>query len=450
MTDRHAGSHARPPGPRTMGAGTADPTREQQRQQALREYRLPGDEPMSRPELHSLVALAADACGVSMATLNLLTEDHQHQLESVGFTGSVTPRADSMCAVVVDETEPLVLADARSDERFRENPWVTAPDGVRFYATFQLRTPAEVPIGSLCVFDPEPRVIDDAQRHRLATLAERVVDVLELELRGRRLRNLNAELAAANARLARFAQTVSHDLRTPLTSLELTLDVAGFELEADRLEEAAALILRARGSAARMASIVDLLLAQAREAVTALAPVPLDDVVADVRDDLRTELAGLDLTVASPLPSVLGHADALRVVLQNLLVNVTQHAAGHDPRACVEAEVDAGWCHLFVVDHGPGVPEADRERVFDLGQQATSTHGPRSPGPPSGGHGIGLASSRQLVEAMGGTLTLRPTRGGGATFVVSLPVPPSLSAAADDADADADADAGAQAVQTTP
>ncbi|GAA4672086.1 GAF domain-containing sensor histidine kinase [Nocardioides nanhaiensis] len=417
MTDRHAEAPQSAPTPRVE----APAVRERRRQEALAEYGLLDPHAVSRPELRSLVALAAQACGVSMATLNLITEDHQHQVESVGFEGTVSQRSDSMCAVVVDDAEPVVLADAREDERFRDNPWVTADHGVRFYATFQLRTPAAVPIGSLCVFDPLPQQIDDEQRARLVLLAERVVDVLELELRSRRLHTLNAELVEANARLARFAQTVSHDLRTPLTSVGLTLDLAAEELAAGHHDEVAPLLARARRSASRMASTVEMLLDQARDAVTALIPVRVDEVLADVLDDLRGELVAVDLAVAAPLPAVVGHADALRVVLQNLLLNAAQHAAPHDPRVRVEADSDAGWCRLAVVDHGPGVPEAEQQRVFGLGHQVRTVLSGTGVG--VGGHGIGLASSRHLVEAMGGTLTLHDTPGGGARFVVSLPTP---------------------------
>ena len=129
----------------------------------------------------------------------------------------------------------IMLEDAaRRRPRFADNPWTTgelATDPATT-ASHPLRTPAGVVIGTLCVFDNEAHRVTPEAARGLAQLADRVVDVLELELASRRLSEANARLSTANERLEHFAGQVSHDLKNPLTSVSLSLEA--LELDVDR------------------------------------------------------------------------------------------------------------------------------------------------------------------------------------------------------------------------
>ena len=102
----------------------------------------------------------------------------------------------------------------------------------------------------------------------------------------------------------------------------------------------------------------------------------------------------------------------LRQVLVNLLQNAALYAPGNVVR--VEAHERAGAVEIRVVDHGPGIPEPERARIFEPYNRAR-------PGLRARGSGLGLAISRGFVAAHGGTLEVETTPGGGATFVVRLP-----------------------------
>jgi two-component system sensor histidine kinase KdpD len=102
-------------------------------------------------------------------------------------------------------------------------------------------------------------------------------------------------------------------------------------------------------------------------------------------------------------------------LLERVLVNLVGNAVRHAPTGPVSLTAGAldGVVELRVVDHGPGVPGAERERVFQAFQRLGDA--------PSGqGVGLGLAVARGLTEAMGGSLTAEDTPGGGLTMVVSL------------------------------
>ena len=232
-----------------------------------------------RRELEALVELAAKFTGVPMATINLITATQQWQVATYGFEAAVCDREDSMCRFVVEGGEPILLPDASLDERFRDNPFTTGEIAdVRFYASYPLETPAGVVLGTLCVFDTEVHPVDPETEHALATLAARVVDVLELELTSRKL-------AAANERLGAFAGQVSHDLKNPLSAIRMSVELA--REGAAEGSDLARLLERAERGAQRMNSMISELLEFARGgAAPERVDVDLDKVLSDVLEDL--------------------------------------------------------------------------------------------------------------------------------------------------------------------
>ena len=186
-----------------------------------------------RPQLLSLVELAAHACHVPSAAINLITASEQVSVATYGIGPQLCSVEDSMCAAILHDAEPVFVSDASRDPRFRANPFVDGRrDHLRFYAARQLVTPAGIAIGTLCLFDSQPRTMTDEQRRALTTLADRVVDVLELGRRTAqleaslaRLRAAREELRRSNQQLAAFAGQAAHDLRNPLTSVSVSLQL---------------------------------------------------------------------------------------------------------------------------------------------------------------------------------------------------------------------------------
>ena len=397
-------------------AGTDD----QRRAEAITLYdavRMP-----PRGQLQGVVELAARIAGVPRASINMLTDTQQHQIVTTGFEGAVCPLEDSLCATVLRERRPIAVADARTDPRFAGNRFVTGElDSVRCYAAHPLRARGGPVIGTLCVSDAEPRELDAAAMGGLAVLAERIVDVLELRLRTRELalnmmeiRAVEAELARSNERLASFAGQVSHDLKTPLTSLSLSLSLIREQLgDADAGAESAGLLDRAVNGAARMADLIDDVLDFARLGGTLKATeVDLDFVLGEVLDDLAPELAGVDLDIHR-LPTVLGDRAQLRAVLQNLLGNAARYRSDErPPRVQIAARhVQRAW-RIEITDNGRGVPPAERHRIFEpLARVDGSVEG----------SGFGLATCRRIIGAHGGSIGIDASVTEGARFWFELP-----------------------------
>ena len=389
------------------------------RVEQIAEYVVLGTPP--RRDLQALVELAAQICRVPSAVINLITASEQVQVAAVGLDPAVCAREDSMCAAILHETDPVVVPDASLDPRFAGNPFVTgAIADVRFYAANHLVTPEGVAVGTLCVFDDQPRVLDESQRQALRTLADRVVDVLELGVRSRQLeRSLGQlhstqdELRRSNEELAAFASQAAHDLRNPLTSVRMALEMLQGQPAVREDDEAVWLVDGALRGTGRMDRMIEDLLSYGRFGGTLRrAAVDLDEVMADVRHDLASELAGAELTVG-PLPTAYGDRTQLRAVLQNLVANAVKFTrATTAPRVTVTGRECALGLRVEVLDNGPGVPEDQRERVFEPLVRAHDK---------IEGAGLGLSICARAVRAHGGSIGMDAAPGGGALVWFELP-----------------------------
>lgn len=377
------------------------------RQERLEQYDVLG-EPAS-PDLQALVDLAAEIVGAPMAAINLLTATQQHMIATSGIDASVCSTEESMCAVVAADPAPVVVPDATLDPRFSANPFVTGVlDKFRFYASAALLTPDGVPVGRLCVFDHEPRELDDHQRQVLETLAGRVMDILELRLRTRQLESslsdlteVRDELRRSNRELNRFAQQVSHDLRTPLTSILVNAELLAGEASVQSDEDLRATVDDIVMSGRRMDDLIGQVLAYGQEGGRlALTDVALGDVFGRALDDMaalvRQRGAAVEL---GDLPAARCDADLIYSVALNLLTNAVKFARpGVAPRASVSGEVSGGRVRVRVQDNGIGVPATQVEDVFELFFRATESPSGSQPE----GHGIGLATTKRIIDAHGG------------------------------------------------
>ena len=176
---------------------------------------------------------------------------------------------------------------------------------------------------------------------------------------------------------------------------------------------------RVQAAAERCGRIVRSFLAMARQRERQQRPVAPRELIDGPLQMLAYGLraAGIEIAVDVPdgLPPLLCDPDQMQQVVINLLTNARQALEGNPAprRVRIAARREGEWTLLEIADNGPGVPESIRARVFD----------PFFTTKPMGaGSGIGLGLSRGIVEAHGGTMTLAPADGGGARFLIRLPL----------------------------
>jgi two-component system OmpR family sensor kinase len=233
---------------------------------------------------------------------------------------------------------------------------------------------------------------------------------------------LNAMLdriEASDRRLRRFVADASHELRTPLTAVRAYAELFGRGAAArpEDLDRSMSGIAR---EAERMSLLVDdlLLLARLDEGrPLEQEPVDLGALVGEAVDAARVVEPERPIEVAIEPATVVGDRDRLRQVLDNLFGNARAHTPAGTP-VSVELHRLHGRAELRIADHGPGLSEEQAARVFERFYRAD---GSRSRA--SGGTGLGLSIVAAVTEAHGGTAEARPRPGGGgATFVVTLPL----------------------------
>ncbi|NUB91420.1 PAS domain S-box protein [Haloterrigena sp. SYSU A121-1] len=226
------------------------------------------------------------------------------------------------------------------------------------------------------------------------------------------------QLEKTNERLERFAYAASHDLQEPLRMVSSYLQLIEHRYSDDLDEEGREFLEFAVDGAERMREMIDGLLEYSRVQTQAnpFEPVELDDVLADVREDLRVKIEEHDAAiVAEDLPRIEGDPSQIRQVLQNLLDNAIEYSGEGPPRIRVAAERDGAECVVAVRDNGIGIDPDEADRIFDVFERLHSRD-------EHSGTGIGLALCERVVERHGGEIWVESEPGDGTTFSFTLPV----------------------------
>jgi signal transduction histidine kinase len=267
----------------------------------------------------------------------------------------------------------------------------------------------------------------DTELGRTAVAFDDMLDALE---------GAEASAEAAAERTRQFVADAAHELRTPIAGVQAAAEAViaagpdGDTAQRDRLH---LLLIREARRAGRL--VADLLSLARIDAGVELHTGPADLYAIAAGEVERTRLLAPDLSVELVGAPVTVRADAQRIA--QILANLLNNARRHTPpggRIEVRCGTDRGWAVVGVSDSGPGVPPADRERIFDRlvrlddARTADLPPVPDAAAPPQSGAGLGLAIARGLARAHGGDLRCDPpTTLPGATFTLHLPLAPTPS-----------------------
>ncbi|ABS02507.1 osmosensitive K+ channel signal transduction histidine kinase [Kineococcus radiotolerans SRS30216 = ATCC BAA-149] len=308
----------------------------------------------------------------------------------------------------VDSVTLLERSDVRA-------PWAVAAATGAPVCTRPADADAEVVLDDLTCLVLRGRLLGAGDRRVLEVFATQIAAVRQkqrLRAEAAQVRRLEEGEAVRGALLT----AVSHDLRTPLATLKASLDslrAKDIDLPEEIRDE---LLAEVGNSADRLQGLIDDLLDLTRVRSGTVEPllvvVDLEDVVAGAVRDVGPGRVVVDLPPG--LPPVSTDPGLLQRVVANLVQNAVRHGGTRVEVVASSSTDDARRVvRLLVVDHGPGLPDAAKERAFTPFQRL----GDRS----TAGLGLGLAVARGLAEAVGGRLEAQDTPGGGLTMVLDLP-----------------------------
>ncbi|MGH2401626.1 MAG: sensor histidine kinase [Candidatus Limnocylindria bacterium] len=275
-------------------------------------------------------------------------------------------------------------------------------------------------IGALAVYADHAPIFVEDDLWLIELLADHTAVLLEARDLARQASELQAREEAARLK-EEFLSAAAHDLRTPLTVVLGQAELLERRLNRDpHAPVDRAGVSRITSEARRLRDLISELLDAQRleQPGTVMDRVTLDlREVVDAARNRQLEL-GVGLRVTAPLVPILTSADRAR--LEQVLDNLVENAIKYTPnRVLPEVEVAqvGSEARLTVIDHGVGIPEAERDRIFDRFYRASNAQGITDTG-----MGLGLYICRRIVEEHGGRIWVQPTPGGGSTFCVALPI----------------------------
>lgn len=277
-------------------------------------------------------------------------------------------------------------------------------------------------VGVIVVGDPYLHDFTEEQLDQLGSLAAPAGLVLSQIGRYEAQAEMTKRLEEVARMKSDFVSTVSHELRSPLTSIIGSLDTVNRPELAPPEPVSQQLLLSARRQAGRLQRLIEDLLVVSR---IDRGAIPLQIETIPIREIFNEvyRVVSIEPTITVDPERLEVRADRDHVT--RVLINLVENAAKYAPDSPVElfAWEQASMAVLAVVDHGPGIPEDERDRVFErftqLDQSDTRL---------KGGTGLGLSIVRSLAETMHGSVRIEATEGGGATFVVELPLAVTMPA----------------------
>jgi light-regulated signal transduction histidine kinase (bacteriophytochrome) len=233
-----------------------------------------------------------------------------------------------------------------------------------------------------------------------------------------RLAKANARLAATNEEMERFGSVISHDLRSPLRSMQSFTDLLARRAGPALDTESAQYLQFIQEGAQRMGRLIDAVLRYSRvpfEAQDESEPTDCTQAVHEVLESLRSQISesGAIVTVG-PLPTVRANPDLLVQLFQNLIGNAIKYRGSQQPRIHIDAIRGRNFITFSVSDNGIGIAKEYAGRIFDPFQRLHRQDEYE-------GAGLGLATCRRIVERHGGRIWVESEPGIGSTFFLTLP-----------------------------
>ena len=364
-----------------------------------------------------LTLLAAQICDTPIALITLLDENRQWFKSHHGLDATETSREISFSSHAILHDELLHVKDAQQDIRFKNNPLVTGDPNLRFYAGAPLILDTDIRIGTLCVIDKKKRSLSETQIKSLEALARQVVSLMQLRVTIREMKNLDKIKDE-------FLSMVSHELRSPLTSLKGSLNILQ-HLETQNNENANSLLDIAVRNTDQLAmtvnDILDVTTMQAGKLKMAFDKINLASLIKNTLDHNSSSINQCEVVVDIPDEStslnVNGDGPKLSQVISNLLSNAVKFSRRNNAKIIVTLEQEDHSAKITISDNGIGIPEELKDQIFTKFNQVGTKTNQKLPGT-----GLGLSICKHIIKAHHGVIGFTSIPNEKTDFYFTLPL----------------------------
>ncbi|AUC83673.1 GAF domain-containing sensor histidine kinase [Lacinutrix sp. Bg11-31] len=391
------------------------PNNEIERQRAVESYNLLDSFPEdSYDNITEIICYIAKA---PISLITLLDNDRNYIKSNCGFPLNESPRNISFCGhAIQSEDEIMIVEDARKEKRFHDNPLVKNHNAI-FYAGVPLVNPKGYKLGTLCVYDHEPRQLDEAQKKALIAMSKQVVRLFEQHKQNKTLKDIKNKLEKRNLELDKFASIVSHDLKSPLANIISLTELLEQENEGKLNADSKTYLNYLKSSSSSLKDYIDgillyykndLLHSFKKESLTFNTLILEAKKIAIPKNDIKLEYSENieNININKPV--------ALQILV-NLITNAIKYNDKNTTEIMIGFETSSSHYLFSIKDNGNGIPVDKLNSIFDL----FTTLGQKDKDG-NLGTGIGLATVKKLVENQGGDISVTSTEGVGSTFSFSI------------------------------
>jgi signal transduction histidine kinase len=365
-----------------------------------------------------LTLIASQICETPIALISFIYKERQWIKSNIGLDSVNTHRDLTFCGHAINEpSDVMIVPDARVDVRFQDNPSVIGKPNIVFYAGVPLKNNDGLPLGTICVLDHKPRELSKQQINSLKALSEQTMKLLELRLNKKELEKALVDLEKKNLALERFAYIAAHDLKSPLNNISGLTDLFIDSYQEVIDEEGIQIVSMIKSSTLKLKELINSLLDYSKSNVINKQ----EDTIIDVAL-LEKEIAAIFVFQSSCVISFKSNVKQFvtnKQALEQILINLLTNAIKYNDKDNIEIEIEIVELYdkyqFKVTDNGPGILKEHQEMIFEIFEvfSAVDRFGVK-------GNGIGLATVKKMVEALGGTITVDSAMGKGTVFTFTL------------------------------
>jgi signal transduction histidine kinase len=392
------------------------PNNERERLEALLTYKILDSAP--EKDFDDIVLLASEICKTPISTITLIDKDRQWFKSKIGLEFTEDPRDISFCAHAINSPlQTFEVHNTLQDERFFDSPNVTGFPNIRSYAGVPLVDENGFALGTLCVIDIEPRILNTFQKLALEKLGNQVIKLLELRKRNFELVENHNLLLSKYKDLEQFAAIVSHDIKSPLNNINalttLIKESPTCILDKDGLE----MLSYIETSSDELKKLVDAILNYYKYdnvEVNSKEKIRLNDFITYLINLLDTKKE-FQFNLPEENHKIYTNKTALGQILYNLISNAIKYNDKEIVVISISFSEDIHYNIISIKDNGIGVDKANYAKIFKIFE----TLGKKDRFDTKG-TGIGLSTVEKIVQKLNGKIELKSELGIGSEFKIYL------------------------------